>query len=83
MSFLCGVGEQFSVTDLYRNAIAFSGHRFLRTAFKIQRDGGRVSVYYYRCGEMAVRDASTGDFVALTSDASSRQVGVCPLVKNA
>jgi hypothetical protein len=82
MSFLCGVGEQFSVTDLYRNAIAFSGHRFLRTAFKIQREGERVCVYYCRCGGMAVRDDSTGDFVGLTPDASSRQIGVCRLVKN-
>jgi hypothetical protein len=81
MSFLCGVGEQFSVTDLYRNAIAFSGHRFLRTAFKIQREGERVCVYYCRCGGMAVRDDSTGDFVELRSDASSRQIGVCRLAK--
>jgi hypothetical protein len=79
MRFLCGVGEQFSVTDLYRNAIAFSGHRFLRTAFKIRRNGGRAPVYYCRCGEMAVRDDSTGDFVGLTPDAPSRQIRVCCL----
>jgi hypothetical protein len=82
MRFLCGVGEQFSVTDLYRNAIAFNGHRFHRTAFKIQRNGGRASVYYCRCGEMAVRDDSTGDFVSLTPDAPSRQVSVCRLTRH-
>jgi hypothetical protein len=79
--FLCGVGEQFSVTDLYRNAITFSGHRFLRTAFKIQRNRARAPVYYCRCGEMAVRDDSTGDFAGLTPNASSPQIRVCRLTK--
>jgi hypothetical protein len=77
MRFLCRIVEQFSATDLYRNAIAFRGHRFLRTAFTIQRYGGRASVYYCACGEMSVRDESTGDFVGFTSDASGCQIGPC------
>jgi hypothetical protein len=81
MKFLCRVGEQFSATDLYRNAIAFRGHRFLCMAFRIQRNGGRASVYYCSCGEMSVRDESTGDFVGLTSDASVVRLASCRLTK--
>lgn len=46
--FLCGLGEQFSVTDLYRNAIAFSGHRFTRTTFKTRQNGARAPLFYCR-----------------------------------
>lgn len=81
MRFLCRVGEQFSATDLHRNAIEFSGHRFLCTVFTIERYAGRSSVYYCGCGEMAVRDESTGDFASLTSDASGCQIRPCRLTK--
>jgi hypothetical protein len=81
MRFLCGVGKQFSATDLDRSAIACSGHRFLRTVFKIRRNGGRTSIYYCPCGEMAVRDESTGDFMGLTSDASDCEIKPCRLTK--
>ncbi len=79
--FLCGLGIQFSATDFRGNAITYSGHRFLQTIFKIQRNGGRSSVYYCPCGEMAVRDDSLGDFVIFASDASSGQVQACRLGK--
>ena len=79
--FLCGVGEQFSVTDLYRNSITLSGHRFLRTAFKIQRNGAHAPLYYCRCGEIALRDKFTEDFVGLTRDGSNRQIGICAFAK--
>jgi hypothetical protein len=81
MRFLCRVGEQFAATDLHRNAIAFSGHRFLCTIFKIERYKGRASVYYCNCGEMAVRDESSGDFVGLTSEASGCRIRPCRLSK--
>lgn len=59
MRLLCGFAEQFSATDLYRNATSFSRHRFLRTAFKIQREAKRSPIHYCRCGELAVQDDST------------------------
>ena len=79
--FLCGLGEQFSVTDLYRNAIAFGGHRFIRTTFKTRRNGARAPLYYCRCGEIAVRDEFTEDFVGPPPDGSNRQIGNCALAK--
>jgi hypothetical protein len=79
--FLCGLGEQFSVADLYRNAIAFSGHRFLRTVFKTRRDGKRAPLYYCRCGEIAVQDDFTGEFVGLTREGSNRPIGICARAK--
>jgi hypothetical protein len=42
--FLCGLGTQFSVADLYRNAIAFSGHRFIPTVFKNRKWRTRAPV---------------------------------------
>jgi hypothetical protein len=83
MSFLCGVGEQFSVTDLYRNAISFNGHNFLRTAFKIRLEGRRVPAYYCRCGEMSVRDDTSGNFIRLTSGDASREIGLCRITEKA
>jgi hypothetical protein len=81
IGFLCGLGEQFSVADLYRNAIAFSGHRFLRTVFKTRRNGRRAPLYYCRCGEIAVQDDFSKDFVGLTSDGSTRRIGICSIAK--
>ena len=79
--FLCGLGEQFSITDLYRNAIAFSGHRFIRTTFKTRQNGARAPLYYCRCGEIALRDEFTQDFVGPTRDGSNRRIGICALAK--
>jgi hypothetical protein len=79
--FLCGLGEQFSIADLYRDAIAFSGHRFIRTTFKARQNGGRVPLYYCRCGEIALRDEFSEDFVGLTRDDSNRPIGICALAK--
>jgi hypothetical protein len=78
--FLCGLGEQFSITDLCRNAIAFSGHRFIRTTFKTRQNGVRAPLYYCRCGEIALRDEFTEDFVGLTRDGSNRRIGICASV---
>ena len=75
------MAEQFSATDLHRNTIVFSGHHFLCTIFTIKRYGGRVSVHYCGCGEMAVRDESTGNFMGLSSDASDCQIRSCRLTK--
>jgi hypothetical protein len=79
--FLCGLGEQFSITDLCRNAIACSGHRFIRTTFKTRQNGARAPLYYCRCGEIALRDEFTEDFVGLARDGSNRQIGICALGK--
>jgi hypothetical protein len=57
MRLLCGFAEQFSATDLYRNATSFRSHRFLRTAFKIQREAERSPIHYCRCGELAFKMA--------------------------
>lgn len=81
MRFLCALGEQFSVADLYRNAIAFSGHRFVRTTFKTRQNGARAPLYYCRCGEIALRDEFTEDFVGLTRDGWNRRIGICALAK--
>jgi hypothetical protein len=81
MRFLCGAGRQFSATDLDRTAIVCSGHRFLRTVLKIRRNGGRTSIYNCPCGEMAVRDDYTGEFMGLSCDASDRQIRPCRLTK--
>jgi hypothetical protein len=79
--FLCGVGAQFSVTDLYRNALVFSGHRFIPTTFKTRRNGKRAPFYYCRCGEITLRDEFSEDFVGLTPDGSTRRIGYCGLAK--
>ena len=79
--FLCGLGAQFSVSDLYRNAIAFSGHRFLLTVFGTRRNGARAPLYYCRCGEIAVRDHFSDDFLGLAPDGSNRRIGICALAK--
>jgi len=79
--FLCGLGEQFSVADLYRNAIPFSGHRFIRTTFRTRKNGARVTLYYCRCGEIALRDDFTEDFVGLTPDGSNRRIGISARAK--
>ncbi len=79
--FLCGLGEQFSVADLYRNAIAFSGHRFIRTTFKTRQNGARAPFYYCRCGEIALRDDFSEDFVGLTPDGANRRIGICTRAK--
>ena len=79
--FLCGLGEQFSVADLYRNAIAFNGHRFIRTTFKTRRNGARAPLYYCRCGEIVLQDDFSKDFVGLAPRGSSRQIGTCSLNK--
>jgi hypothetical protein len=81
VKFLCGLGQQFSVADLYRSAIAFSGHRFIRTTFKTRQNGARAPLYYCRCGEIALRDEFTEDFVGLTRDGSNRPIGICALGK--
>ena len=81
LRFLCALGEQFSVADLYRNAIAFSGHRFVRTTFKARQNSGRVPLYYCRCGEIALRDEFSEDFVGLTRDGSNLRIGTCTLAK--
>jgi hypothetical protein len=79
MRLLCGFAEQFSVTDLHRNATSFRSHRFLRTTSKIQQEAECSPIHYCRCGELAVQDGSTGNFVGLAPDGLSRQITVCKL----
>jgi hypothetical protein len=79
--FLCALGGQFSVADLYRNAIAYGGHRFIRTTFKTRQNGARAPLYYCRCGEIALQDEFSEDFVGLTRDGSNRRIGTCTLAK--
>jgi hypothetical protein len=78
--FLCTFGSQFSISDLHRNAIHFNGHHFLLTIFKIKcSNEARVPLYYCRCGEVAVQDEVTRNFVGLTGDNSHREGGSCSL----
>jgi len=79
--FLCGLGEQFIIADLYRNAIEFSDHRFIETVFKTRRNGNRVTLYYCRCGEIAVQDEFSKDFVGLPPGGLNRQIERCSLNK--
>ena len=79
--FLFDLGAQFSVSDLCRNAIAFSGHRFIPTRLKTRQNGGRVPLYYCRCGEIALRNEFTEDFVELKRDGSDRRIEICTLGK--
>ena len=76
--FLCGLGAQVSVSDLYRNAIAFSGHRFLLTVFGTRRNGARAPLYYCRCREIAVRDNFSDGFLGLGPNGSDRQLEFAP-----
>jgi hypothetical protein len=79
--FLFDLGAQFSVSDLCRNAIASSGHRFIPTRLKTRQNGGRVPLYYCRCGEIALRNEFTEDFVGLIRNGSNRPLGMCALAK--
>ncbi len=79
--FLCAAGRQFSATDWTEARLSYSGHRFLRTVLKIRRNGGRSPIYNCPCGEMAVRDDYTGEFMGLSCDASDRQIRPCRLTK--
>jgi len=74
MRLLGGFAEQFSATDLYRNATSFRSHRFLRTAFKIQLEAERSPIHYCRCGELAVQDDSTRNFVGLAPHDFGRHI---------
>jgi hypothetical protein len=80
--FLCTAGEMFSATDLYRNAVTAKGHRFLQTRFNVRYNEVSAPVHYCRCGQMAVRDESNGEFVALTSGPLSCELEPCHLAKN-
>jgi hypothetical protein len=47
--FFCGMAERFAVADLYQNAIDMSGHRFIRTAFKVRDAEGKRAISYCPC----------------------------------
>jgi hypothetical protein len=82
MRLLCGFAERFSASDLYGNAMSFRNHRFLRTAFSVQRAAAeRASIYYCRCGELAVQDGSIGNFIGVARGGISQQITVCKLPK--
>jgi hypothetical protein len=77
--FLCGVGEQFGASGLYLHAINCEGHRFLKSAFKIEREGRNIPIYYCRCGQLAIRGSQDDDFAVLELNAAARRVGPCNL----
>jgi hypothetical protein len=79
LRFLCAAGEMFSGSDLYTNAPIAKGHRFLQTRFNVRYKEKRGPVHYCRCGQMAVRDEPSGEFVVLTSDSLSRELEACRL----
>jgi hypothetical protein len=81
MRLLCGFAERFSASDLYWNAMSFRNHRFLRTAFSVQRAAERASIYYCRCGELAIQDGSIGNFIGVARGGISQQITVCKLPK--
>jgi hypothetical protein len=81
MRFLCGLGAQFSVTDLNRTAVAANGHRLLLTVFKVRREGLTAAVYYCRCGEMVFRNELTAKFEVLTPGPAGQELSGCRLAQ--
>lgn len=69
------MGELFSLADLYENAINISGHRLIRTAFRVRVPQGKAAILYCPCGQIAV---DRGDkIVGLAADASECELTLC------
>jgi hypothetical protein len=75
MRVFCAMGELFSVADLSERAIDISGHRLIRTAFRVRRPQGKTAIFYCPCGQIAI---DRGDkIVGLADDASECELTPC------
>ena len=54
MRVFCAMGELFSLADLSERAIDISGHRLIRTAFRVRGPQGKTAIFYCRCGQIAI-----------------------------
>jgi hypothetical protein len=73
--FLCGMAERFAATGLYRNAVEISGHRFVRTNFKVLRPGGNRAIHYCPCGQIALEN--NGGMGALDAQGAECELAPC------
>src|ERR1022692_4957499 len=82
MRLFCAVGELFSATDIYGNAINTSGHRFIRTPFKIKVGSSerRLPIYYCRCDQIAISHTET--ILGLADDGSERELTLCTCLEH-
>ena len=73
--FLCGLAERFAATGLYQNAVEISGHRFVRTRFKVLRPDGNRAICYGPCGQIALE--TNGGIDALNDQGAECQLAPC------
>src|SRR5262249_45103182 len=73
--FLCGLGERFAATGLYHNAVEISGHRFVRTNFKVLCPGSNRVIHYCPCGQIALEN--NGGIEALNDQGMECELAPC------
>jgi hypothetical protein len=79
MRFFCTMGERFSLANLYENAIEISGHRLIRTNFRVRGPQGKTVIYYCPCGQIAI--SRDDRIVGLADDASECELTPCTYLK--
>ena len=72
---MCGLAERFAATGLYQNAIEISGHRFVRTRFKVLRPDGDRDICYCPCGQVGLEN--NGGIDALNDQGAECQLAPC------
>ena len=78
--FLCGMAERFAATGLYQNAIEISGHRFVRTNFKVIRCEKNRAIHYCPCGQIALEN--NGGMDALNDQGAKCALAPCSYFGN-
>src|ERR1700747_3933201 len=73
--FLCGMAERFAATGLYQDAIGISGHRFVRTNFKVLSGDKKRAIYFCPCGQMALEN--NGGVVGLNAQGAKCELTPC------
>jgi hypothetical protein len=69
------MAERFAAAGLYHNAVEISGHRFVRTNFKVVRTGGERAIHYCPCGQIALEN--NGDMDALDNQGAECELAPC------
>ena len=69
------MAERFAATGLYQNAIEISGHRFVRTNFKVLRGDKNRAIHYCPCGQMALEN--NGGIVGLNDQGADCELAPC------
>ena len=69
------MAERFAATGLYQNAIEISGHRFVRTNFKVLRCGQQQAIHYCPCGQIALENNDGID--ALSDQGAKCELAPC------